>query len=391
MNPTGHTKPLYHHYLGVLVLAIVLSFVYFYLFDFLRWIEHDTPSHILGTKLLFGIEGGENWQHRVTKPIPMLLPGIGMLLGIHPTAVFLFQNTLLFYACTLSAFHFGYTLLNSRAGGWYASLMLLGSQVFAIYPLFITSDAWGYLFILLIGIQVVKISRTRENKPYRWYVFMSIFLVVGLLSKESVLFGCLWLILVLSLLSKRHRLGAILMISVTMVLTVGIQYIIQANWGGALFFRIAETQDFQIRYNLSLNYFLQQLHAIDNLIWLVVAGMLVGFKHHRREPAYQATILSLAFFLLLAPLLPLYNYDRILFMAFPAILLLACYGIEALHIRGVLYLLLIGMSQVIVSWLIYRWDIKGILPILWTGGGLLLLLMLWLDRKQPIQHRSLQQ
>lgn len=389
MNQSDNTKTLHLHYLGVLALAIVLSFVYYFLFDFLRWIEHDTPSHILGTKLLFGLEGGENWQHRITKPVPMLLPGIGMLAGIHPAAVFLFQNALLFYACALSAFHLGYKLLNSSKGGWTVSLMLLGSQVFAIYPLFITSDGWGYLFNLLIAIQIVSISRSQAIKPYTWYLGLSFILVIGLLAKESVLFGILWLLILLLLSSTSHRYRAILMVATTSIVFFTAQYIINSLWGGQLVTRIAETQDYQIRYNLSIDYLLQQIHAVDNLFWLATAGLLLAYKRLPGDRAFQSAVWSLLIFLLISPFLPLYNYDRILFMAFPAVILLASYGINALRVRSLLYLVLIGFAQVLVSWAIFRWDTKGLLPILWIGGGLLLLLFVLLDRKQPIQHHSL--
>ena len=76
----------------------ILAIVYWFLFDFLRWEQFDTPSFIGGARLLFGLDGGYDFQSRLTKPLILILPGfIEFITYVHPKYVFIFQNVIFFY------------------------------------------------------------------------------------------------------------------------------------------------------------------------------------------------------------------------------------------------------------------------------------------------------
>ena len=77
-------------------IGILISISSFFLFDFLRWEEYDMRSFIDGSKLLFGDETALNLQSRITKPLPLILPGLlHLLLNFDIKQTILFQNCIL--------------------------------------------------------------------------------------------------------------------------------------------------------------------------------------------------------------------------------------------------------------------------------------------------------
>ena len=119
-------------------IGILISISSFFLFDFLRWEEYDMRSFIDGSKLLFGDETALNLQSRITKPLPLILPGLlHLLLNFDIKQTILFQNCILLLISLI-------TILKIET--YYKSNNLMPlivlSGPFAIFALFIQSDIW---------------------------------------------------------------------------------------------------------------------------------------------------------------------------------------------------------------------------------------------------------
>ena len=126
-------------------IGILISISSFFLFDFLRWEEYDMRSFIDGSKLLFGDETALNLQSRITKPLPLILPGL-----LHLFLNFDIKQTILFQNCILLLISL-ITILKIET--YYKSNNLMPlivlSGPFAIFALFIQSDIWGWFFQFL--------------------------------------------------------------------------------------------------------------------------------------------------------------------------------------------------------------------------------------------------
>ena len=131
----------------IIITLTISGIIYWFLFDFLRWIQFDTPNFVGGARLLFGLEGGFDLQARITKPLVLIFPGlIELVSGIHPNYSFLFQNIICYHFCGILIYKVIEHISNSKYQAYLGMLAYITCQPFAIFSLFILSDSVGLLF-----------------------------------------------------------------------------------------------------------------------------------------------------------------------------------------------------------------------------------------------------
>lgn len=358
INPT--TTPSYRDRLLLLVIYGLAGLVYFFLFEFLRWQQFDTLSFIRGAQFLFNIEGGEILQQRITKPIPLLLPGaLNKLFGLSIAGMLLFQNAVLFLLSGQVIYTWGLNVLDNRKAAIGVALILLGCQCFTIYPLFYLSDIWGYFGI--IGIGYLATVWTHQQKSWMHWLLLGLLTAVGLLSKESVVVTVVFVSLLITLksatwTSKLARLFPYYLVAIVPVILV--QLILQQTLDVNVVDRVADTNRYTLGYNLNLDY-IKQLYRVLDVHWLLV---LVGFAaitfcKQWKNPFNLAALLTAVLVVIISPLFPLYQIDRILFMVAPFLILMAGYSFN--HFPKTFLLLVIsgGVQNVAAVYLIYRYDV----------------------------------
>lgn len=183
----------------VILTLTVLVIVYWFLFDFLRWELFDTPSFIGGARLMFGLEGGFDFQSRLTKPLVLVIPGMMELFtGLHPKYAFLFQNVICFYLCGIYVYKINQIIFKDDNKAFLGMLAYCTCQPFAIFSLFILSDVVGWFFGIL-GIYLTLKYFSRTNIKPGTTLLLGMLIGLGCLAKESAVIGLIFLVSYLSL------------------------------------------------------------------------------------------------------------------------------------------------------------------------------------------------
>lgn len=361
--------------LWIIVLIYGLAgLVYFWLFGFLRVNQFDTLSFIKGAQYLFGVDGGAILQQRITKPIPLIFPGLAERMGFSAAPVILFQNTLLFLAAGVLMYKWAVDVYQDRKAGLSAALILLGCQCFALYPLFYLSDIWGYTFVILIGWWGFRLNKQTSSSLWSW-LGLGLISACGLLSKESTAMGLLFVVVLIAMAKhswpfKLQKAGIYLIASLLPVLLI--QVILSLALNINIADRVADTNRYAVHYAVGINYLKQIYRILDvHWIWVIIGLVLASRSKVLQKSWYRAVIISGAIFFLAAPFFPYYLVDRILFMIVPLLILVAV-GASSRFPQTFTPLIVVGgILNVGVTYFIYRYDTGYLLPI--AGLGYLLL------------------
>ncbi len=375
-NPTI----LKRNYWIVFIIISVLAIVYWVLFDFIRQVDFDTPSFIGASRLMFHLDGGYNFQSRLSKPLVLFLPGLAeYLTGIHPKHIFLLQNIVSYYALGIIVYQTIFLLLGNTKQALTGVIVYFMSQPFAVFSLFYLVDVVGWLFGFYVIYFAIKHFQ-KESIATRQVIFISAIASLGLLVKESAIIGFIFLILFI-LLKKyplKQKTKHVFLTLVFVLIPFLISNILtQKYYGVSVFSRISEQHNRQgfVFYN-SGNF--QQLFRIFDVYWFVFVFGIGSYLKTFRTIKFNSILLALLSTAIIALLtIPIYPFivDRILFMVAPALLVFIVIGSNYFGKYALPAIIIGGIINITSTWLIYKYDLSGVLKLGYIAYCSMLLLL----------------
>ena len=358
-------------------IGILISISSFFLFDFLRWEEYDMRSFIDGSKLLFGDETALNLQSRITKPLPLILPGLlHLLLNFDIKQTILFQNCILLLISLI-------TILKIET--YYKSNNLMPlivlSGPFAIFALFIQSDIWGWFFQFFTLYIIIDQHRKEVLFQTKSLIFIQSIFIVAFLAKESILINIVYYIILLLLNVKtliNNKLKAFTVSFTSITITVLFQYIIQSKFNTNAIDRSFVANDNFTQFNFSIDYLKQLYRTIDGFWLIMIPSVIICLKKHIKYKLVLASLYTALVFLFIAPFFKFYIQDRILFMLIPILIPVYMLGTKNIP-KAVCWA--IGILNIATAYLIYKHDFN----ILYINFIISLIICIYIFR-HPILH-----
>ena len=375
--------------INILIFSIltVLGFVYWNLFDFLRWDMFDSPSFVGAARQMFGLEGGFNIQSRLSKPLVLIIPGaFEYLTGLHAQYGFLMQTILAYFGCGFLIYRIVFKLFRDQKLALYGMLLYVLCQPFAIFSLMILVDAVGWFIGLLIIDQSIKYGKESTYKLLPWLI-LSFVSAIGLLAKESVIFSFIFLgfyqFLILKDWRKRlvHVAVSGLVFALTFILT---QWLTQQLFNDSVVGRLFSQQE-----RVGFVYYdtgnVAQIFRIIDYYWLLVLVGLFSLQYILKEYLIKKELMALGLAVIVSLLLmPMYPFvvDRILFMVAPGLIVFALLSFHRFDRFALPMILVGGFLNILSAWLIYMYDIQGLLKWGLIFYGSLLLIAFSLNKRQ---------
>jgi len=353
------------HFRFLIVFLTLTAIVNFIAFNFLRKVEFDTQSFVAAARYLFNLEGAYNFQSRLSKPLVLILPGlIEWLTGIHPKFTFLIQNIACYYALIFIIYKTVFFITKSGQLSLYSVIAYYFCQPFAVFSLFYMVDVVGWFFsFLIIYLTLKKLQTTILIKDI---VLISIIAGFGMLAKESTIAGFIFLGFFL-LFKKyawqkkiKHFIIAILAFFIPILIA---HYITNYFYNVSIFNRVVNQRIDSgfVYYNLSNS---KQLFRILDAYWFLAAIGIVQFiKTRKLFNNKKALFALLAMAIICVITMPIYPFivDRILFMIAPALIIFIAMGAYQFKKLGFFVLLFGGLINILVTYIIYKYNFSGIL------------------------------
>lgn len=344
----------------------VLGIVYWNLFDFLRWDMFDSPSFAGAARQMFGLEGGYNTQARLSKPLVLIIPGaLEYLFGLHAQFGFLIQTVLAYYGCGFLMYRIVLRLFGDSRLAFYGMLLYVLCQPFAIFSLMVLVDAVGWFIGLFIIDQTIKYGKTTAYSFAPW-LLLSVASAIGLMAKESVIFSFIFILIYQFQLLPIWRTRIIHLAATGVVFLVTfiiLQWVTAQLYNDSIIDRLFAQQDRVgfVYYNASN---VAQIFRIIDYYWVLVIVGLLAVRKVTSAYLIQKEVLAFGGAIILSMLLmPLYPFvvDRILFMVAPGLVVFALFSCQKLG-KFLLPLIIIGgLMNILTAWLIYMYDMQGLL------------------------------
>jgi hypothetical protein len=340
-----------------LFVLVISSILYYFLFDFLRWNQYDSVSYEAGARLLFGLDGGADFQGRLSKPLVLILPGLcEFVFGIQSKYVFVIQSGCCYI---LMIFMWQGILRNlefSENMQKIGTLMLITSQPIAAFSFGVLTDFPGWCCMLWLFY-----AYTHKDKKRKW-LEISLITLIGLLVKESILVGVVFIATCTALdqsVSGKKKLIYFLYIIIIFVLSQVV--IIWMDFGG-LIKRQNEIMRFgwlfeQHKYSDILQFW----RAFDGSWWFFLFSIISLKQRIINLPYFKESLISLLVCITLLPIIhPASMVDRIIFMFFPMVFVVSLYYLQKLPYRICSVLVVVnGLLSILTTFLIYRFNING--------------------------------
>jgi hypothetical protein len=256
----------------VFAILLLLAFFYWFLFDFLRWIQFDTPSFVGGSRLMFGLEGGFSFQSRLSKPLVLILPGLfEKVLAIHPYYTFVFQNIICYFLSGFLVYDILNLIFKKKKIAIAGMLAYVMCQVFAIFSFVVMSDVVGWCMGLFVIYLTIKWLHNKEYEASK-ILIISIVSGISMFTKESAIIG--FVFLVFFLLFQQNNIWfkvKTLMISICGFLIIFVLGTIAINFlfETSVLKRISETREYYgvIYYRLSD---ITQIFRTLDMNWILI-------------------------------------------------------------------------------------------------------------------------
>lgn len=353
--------------LRIFLTLTILLIIYTVTFDFLRWIQYDSPSFTGGSRLLFGLEGGYDFQSRLTKPLFLVLPGFfEWITGLKPEYIFLAQNVIFFYLSGFLIFNICRIVFNDHNLAFFGMLIYASCQPFAVYSLFILSDVAGWFFGLLCIYFVVKYSGyIVANLKYS--IISGLIAGTGCLFKESAVTGLIFAICYVVFADKSimKKILPSLAMLISFMVPLTLSYLINRYfYNDTVLTRIKEAHTATANDFMPLSYYLKQTFRVIDYYWfLFIPGMALMISDIFQKKINILLIVFLAAAAVtftVTHIWPYYN-DRIVFMAAPFIVVISVYGLTLFKQFKLPVVLICGFLNILVTYLIYKNDTSGLL------------------------------
>lgn len=339
------------------ILPLIISAICYFLFDFLRWQEHDMKSFIEGSKLLLGDDSALNLQDRISKPIPLLAPGL-----LHWTFsssiihIILIQNIL----SLIMLIFFAYKNEYIRASKPILPLLFMTGP-FAVFSLFIQSDIMVWTIQIIHLYYLFKWNQEKGLFVKSNLICNSLFMLSGLLIKESMLINIMFFFF-LALFEIDGYINRFLKLASTFFILIGtyvfIQYWINIKFGANTVKRSLIANDAFEDFKFNIDYLKQLFRVIETYWFIIGLGLfhIIKKKLWKNDSFLKASIFTTLCFLIIAPFFKFYVQDRILFMIVPILIPFFSEGIKHIYRKELIWIL--GILNIASTYLIYKFNVS---------------------------------
>ncbi len=363
----------------------ILAVIYWLLFDFLRWNQYDTPSFIGGARILFGLEGGYDFQSRLTKPLVLILPGfIEFISSINPKYIFIFQNVIFFYLTGFYVYKIIKLIFCDNKAAFLGMLIYLTCQPFAIFSLFILSDVAGWFFgIFTIYLTLKYFSKHKIELKY--IALIGFIAGIGFLFKESAIIGLIftfsYILLEKQKISTKFKQWTI--VFTCFIIPVIISYfLIEHFYHDSIIKRILTSHVSVANDEFKLSNLKQIYRVIDEYWFLFIIGIIGIIKSFKKiNTTVKSALITILISSILMPIWP-YLIDRILFMLAPMLLIFIVRGVIKFKHFAILTVIASGLINILTSYIIYKYNPTGILFIATITFLIIISIFWWMLYKQ---------
>ena len=343
-----------------------------YFFDFMQ-IQNDTEGYLNALRIGLGQSDDVDRLHRLNKPLALLIPALlHLTLDISLLKCLLIQQILAYFGAAFFVFLTYELLFQNRDKAYLALVAFLGCQPLTVYGLAALTDSLGWCYSCIGLYACVRLFQQKEVSATNLFL-IGAFIAVGFFIKESVVVVGIWLffsILIYSI-SLRHILKqyASSGLGFLLVLALGnflIYQYHQKHFWDWLQFAHTDPPKFSI-----LGYLQQTYRCLDVYWLLVLMGLYSFFRSSASKEARICFWSGLSCLCLLPLVWPYYN-DRILFLVAPVLIYWVVRGLDYLASARLLLVLMGGFINISTAYLIYRYQIEGLIVLLLSLYGLLI-------------------
>ena len=369
--------------LYILLLTTCMGVLYVFLFSNLRWNEWDTPNFVAAAKILFGDVNQLDFQSRITKPFVLFFPGLlNYLFGLSITAVMFIQNCI-FWLGTGLLFsklikEFGCNLQLQLVGVF----MLFTVQPIAVHAFELINDIAGYFFTILILYYYFRAKFHNKLHGIIYYI-ISFFIIIGLLSKESVGLSVLIIIIdsILDYTTVRFKKN-MLCISISLLIVYIIELFLSHTFNqptnvSYLYSKIQQNNGVVIQIK-------QLIHSFDVYWIFIVLGIFSLYPLYKKNYLIKLLVFSsiaLVPFLFIWPLVQ----DRTIAIIAPVYVLVMIFYIHQNNNKWILkYMLLGGVLNILVTYIIYNHTVPNILELYYSIYFVVFIIGMFVFYKKPI-------
>lgn len=346
----------------------ILAVVYWFLFDFLRWNQFDSPSFIGGARLLFGLDGGYDFQSRLTKPLVLILPGfIEFITSVHPKYVFIFQNVIFFCLCGSYFYKINQLIFKDNKIAYLGMLIYITCQPFAIYSLFVLSDVTGWFFGIFTIYLTLKYF-SKQIVQLKYLAFVGFMVGIGCAAKESAIIGLIFLFsyILLNNYSIKEKLKQFVFSFIGFIIPFALTFILIVYfYNDSVFKRYTVVYKLFEHDGFELSNLKQIFRIIDMYWFLFIIGIFSVVKILKKQTdniTLKTIILTGFITSILIPVWPCFT-DRILFLIAPILIIIVVYGINKFKHFGFPLILIGGFINIFISFIIYKFKINGTIVI----------------------------
>ncbi len=318
---------------------------------------YDSGSYVGGSRLIFGLDGGYNFQSRITKPVALLIPGLlELTFGLHPRHGFFLQALFSFFACLYFLYAFYKRLFSDTA---FAEVSLVAytlcSSLFT-FSLLLLTDMFGWFFIALslyLGLQFVQ-----EKKSGWHFALLGAILGIGFMAKESVVFGgiVLFFFILFGEFDFRRKINYLLTTGIGFLIpTAALMYWIDAQYGISIISRLEQANDFTGGSKaMDPVKFVKNIFRVLDFYWLPFGiGIFSYFTKgwYKDATRFQNALLFAACLsFVLVPLVWPHIVDRISFLTAAGLVPFIALGTYRLNkTYGLIYVIFIGLCNLVFT------------------------------------------
>ena len=356
-----------------------LCIVSFLLFNFM-WEQPDTPSYANGAKRLFGFDGEADRLQRLSKPLSLLLPAIlYAVFGLDTIYGLWIQELTGYLLCGFLMFHILCSFIPNREHAYLGTLAYMMCQPMAIFGVLPMIDSWGWATSLggiLLSIRVLN------RNAFSFWSFSALgwYLGLGFFVKESILVAGAFLFV--SILLEKDSIQSKLKFYLVVGLSFAVAILLMSLFTDAIYgVTFLTWLDFNytdpIQYEQPVRaYALQTFRSLDLYWLLVMVGLFIFVRQWKRgilpkrHISFVGTGLSC---LAIYPFVWPYYFDRIIFMLAPFFMLLVTMSLSYIRRFAVLTILTAGISNLMLAYGIYAYQIKGLIATALGGYSFFLL------------------
>ncbi len=394
----------------IFITLVITAIAYWFLFDFIRWIQYDNQSYSNTARLLFAIDGGSNDMGRITKPLFIFFPGLlEKIWNIYPQYTIIVQNFIFFFLNGCLFYKIIFEISGNKMQAYLGMLAFITCQPYAVYSLLLMADGAGWFWELLTVYFTIYILK--NNKSYIYFIFLAIIMVMGMLTKESVLAAIVFCVFSVFLhdipfcllrnktsrkiitisqnifpsikrnFVRKKIFPLTIMLCSFIILFIAFQIGIYFKYNFSIIDVIRKS-----RYERSFTYYynlknIRQVYRILDLYWIFFTFTLVlWFKKKimlfNQENWLITSLLTLLIVLILLPIGWPYIIDRVLFMVAPFAIIISSYGIIYFKEKAFLLVSIAGVFNVIIQFIIYKYKVEYLLYV--VAGAYLLFIMFFL-------------